>query len=406
MWQNRHMVVARILRVLPHIVCRAWVAFILRRLRNYEQRGIPVAKQRHVAGLSILSLLGFLAVVLTPVSSRADPSYQIFVSNEKSENVTVINGSDFSVAATIPVGKRPRGIHSSPDGRTVYVALSGTPVKAPPQIDAKGNPVFSKGQSKDDDDDDGDTADKAADGIGVIDVAGRKLITKLNAGSDPEEFALSKDGKRIYISNEDVKTASVLNIATGKVENIIPVGQEPEGVATTPDGKQFYITCEAGGDIFVIDTAGYKVAGHFKVNGRPRSVDFLPGAPIGFIPSESAGELNVIDTAGFKVLQTIQLPPGSRPMRVRVAPDGKKLYISEGRAGTISVLDAHSYELLNSIKVGARPWGIELSPDGKYLFSANGPSNDISVVDLTTEKEVARVKAGTSPWGVTIAKGR
>jgi len=134
MWQNRHMVVARILRVLPHIVCRAWVAFILRRLRNYEQRGIPVAKQRHVAGLSILSLLGFLAVVLTPVSSRADPSYQIFVSNEKSENVTVINGSDFSVAATIPVGKRPRGIHSSPDGRTVYVALSGTPVKAPPQI--------------------------------------------------------------------------------------------------------------------------------------------------------------------------------------------------------------------------------------------------------------------------------
>jgi YVTN family beta-propeller protein len=69
-------------------------------------------------------------------------------------------------------------------------------------------------------------------------------------------------------------------------------------------------------------------------------------------------------------------------------------------------MDAHSYELLNSIKVGARPWGIELSPDGKYLFSANGPSNDISVVDLTTEKEVTRVKTGTSPWGVTIAKGQ
>jgi DNA-binding beta-propeller fold protein YncE len=91
-------------------------------------------------------------------------------------------------------------------------------------------------------------------------------------------------------------------------------------VATAPDGKQFYITCEAGGDIFMIDTSTYKVAGHFKVNGRPRSVDFLPGAPIGFIPSESAGELNVIDTAGFKVLKTIQLPPDSRPMRVRVAP--------------------------------------------------------------------------------------
>ena len=41
---------------------------------------------------------------------------------------------------------------------------------------------------------------------------------------------------RIYISNEDIKTASVINIAAGKVEHIIPVAQEPEGVATTPDG--------------------------------------------------------------------------------------------------------------------------------------------------------------------------
>ena len=66
------------------------------------------------------------------------------------------------------------------------------------------------------------------------------------------------------------------------------------------------------------------------------------------------------------------------------------------------MLDAHTYQLLNSIKVGARPWGIAISPDGKTLYSANGPSNDVSVVDLETEKEVARIKAGGSPWGVVI----
>lgn len=348
------------------------------------------------------ALLAVAGLALVPPASRAGTSYQIFVSNEKSDNVTVINGSDFTVAGTIPVGKRPRGLQTSPDGKTVYVALSGTPVKAPPQLDAKGNPIFS-GKNSDDDDDDV-AADKAADGVGVVDVAGMKLTTKLNAGSDPEEFALSRDGKRIYISNEDVKTASVINIASAKVETIIPVGLEPEGVATTLDGKQFYVTCEASGEIFVIDTAGYKVVTHFKINGRPRSVDFLPDAAIGFIPSESAGELNIVDTAGLKILKTIQLPPGSRPMRVRVAADGKKLYVSEGRAGTISVIDAHSYALINTIKVGARPWGTAISPDGKYLFSANGPSNDVSVVDLATEKEIAKIKAGSSPWGVTIAR--
>jgi YVTN family beta-propeller protein len=331
-----------------------------------------------------------------PIALQAG-TFQVWVTNERSGDVTVINGNDLSVASTIPVGKRPRGIHVSPDGKLVYVALSGTPIEAPPQIDAHGNPIFQR--KKDDDD---DNADKSADGIGVIDTAAKKLHGKLNAGSDPEEFALSKDGRRIYISNEDTKTASVISIASGKVEHIVPVGEEPEGVTTTPDGKQFYVTCEAGGDIYVVDTQSYSSLAHFKVTGRPRSVAFLSNGSIGFIPSESAGELNIVDLVKAKVLKTIALPAGSRPMKVKLSPDESRLYVSNGRAGTISVFDAHSYQLLETIKVGARPWGIGISPDGKLLFSANGPSNDVSVVDLKTSKEIARVKVGSSPWGVAV----
>jgi len=338
---------------------------------------------------------------LAPQQAADAAPYEIFVSNEKSGDITVISSADFKVVATIPAGKRPRGIHASPDGRTAYVALSGTPIEAPPQLDAKGNPILRKHEEKDDDDD-AAAADKSADGIGIIDVAARKLSGKINAGSDPEEFALSKDGTRLYVSNEDVRTASVINIQTRKVEHIIPVGQEPEGAATSPDGARFYITCEAGGDIFAVDTSTYKVVGHFKVPVRPRSMAFLPQGTLAFIPSESTGQLNVIDTDDLKVLKVIDLPEGSRPMSVKVSPDGKRVYVSDGRAGTVSVLDSHTHALLGTIKVGQRPWGIVLSPDGRYLFSANGPSNDVSVVDLTLNKEITRVRAGERPWGVTI----
>src|SRR3984957_4284837 len=162
---------------------------------------------------------------LTPQLAIAAPSYQVWVSNEKSDDVTIIDGGTMKVIGTMPVGKRPRGIHASPDGKTVYVALSGTPIEAPPQLDAKGNPIFQRG--KDDDDDDAAKSDKSADAIGVIDVAQKKLTGKITAGSDPEEFSLSKDGTRLYASDEDVKTASVINITTGKLEHIVPVGQEP-----------------------------------------------------------------------------------------------------------------------------------------------------------------------------------
>jgi YVTN family beta-propeller protein len=350
-------------------------------------------------------------IVLTALTAiagntqAATPGWQIFVSNERSGDVTVIDGATLKVLTTIPVGKRPRGIHASPDGKKVYVALSGTPIEPPPQLDPQGNPVFQHGRGggKDDDDDEGANSDKSADGIGVVDVAQQKLSSKIAAGSDPEEFALSKDGTRFYVSNEDTKTATVINIASGKVEHIVLVAQEPEGVGTALDGRSFVVTCEAGGDIFVVDTSSYKVTAQFKVHVRPRSVDFLPGRSLAFIPSESVAELNVVDTgASAQVLKTISLPPGSRPMEVRVAADGNKVYVSNGRAGTVSVIDTHTYELLDSIKVGTRPWGLALSPDGKYLYSANGPSNDVSVVDLSSNKEIARVKAGGSPWGLTI----
>jgi YVTN family beta-propeller protein len=107
--------------------------------------------------------------------AAAASAYHVYVTNEKSGDVTVIDPGTHTVVATIPVGKRPRGIHVSPDGKTVYVAVSGTPVSGPPELDAHGNPILKK-NTADDDDDAG--ADKAADGIAVVDVASNKFIRK------------------------------------------------------------------------------------------------------------------------------------------------------------------------------------------------------------------------------------
>ena len=345
------------------------------------------------------TLLTATAAVPFPAAAAAG-GFQIYVSNERSNNVTVIDGTSFKPLATFPIGKRPRGIHSSPDGKLVYVAVSGTPVEPPPQLDAKGNPIFT---NKSDDDDDS-KSDKAADGVAIIDTASRKVLRKIKVGSDPEEFDISADGKQLVVSNEDVKTASLIDTASGKVLRIVPIAGEPEGVGIAPDGKHVWLTCETSGDIFCIDLTSFKVVGHVKVDQRPRSVAFVQNAKYAVVPSESAGKLYVIDAAKVALVKTIALPAGSRPMRLRVSPDGSKLYASTGRGGTVAVVDTNSFNVIGSIKVGQRPWGIILSPDGKYLFSANGPSNDVSVVDLAAGKEIHRVKAGNSPWGVAVVK--
>src|SRR4051812_45576398 len=68
------------------------------------------------------------------VIAGVDPGDRVYVSSEESGDVVVIDARRSLVAARIPVGKRPRGLRLSPDGRTLYVALSGSP-KAPPGVD-------------------------------------------------------------------------------------------------------------------------------------------------------------------------------------------------------------------------------------------------------------------------------
>src|SRR5580700_3640501 len=109
---------------------------------------------------------------------------RIYISNEISGDMTVIDSGTAQVIATIPLGKRPRGIHASPDHNTIYVALSGSPVGGP-NVDESTLPP----------------PDHSFDGIGVVDTQTLKLVKILKSGNDPENFDVSKDGKQIYISN-------------------------------------------------------------------------------------------------------------------------------------------------------------------------------------------------------------
>src|SRR5579862_9369232 len=105
-----------------------------------------MSKRNFLAFACGLAVLLVALIVSLPTSGQAQSGkgYQIYVSNERSADITVIDGTTFKPVGTYPIGKRPRGIHASLDGKTVYVAVSGTPPEDPPKLDAQGNPIFKK----------------------------------------------------------------------------------------------------------------------------------------------------------------------------------------------------------------------------------------------------------------------
>ena len=77
--------------------------------------------------------LGLALLASSPVWA-SNENYEVFITNERSGEITVIDGASAVVTATFPAGKRPRGIQVSPDHKTVFVAVSGTPISPPPQL--------------------------------------------------------------------------------------------------------------------------------------------------------------------------------------------------------------------------------------------------------------------------------
>ena len=139
-----------------------------------------------------------------------------------------------AVEGPIAVGKRPRGIKLSRDGKRLFVALSGSPIAGPGVDESKLPP-----------------ADRAADGIGVIDLESRTLVRTYPSGQDPESFDLSPDGQTLYVSNEETAEMSALDLERGTITARVHVCDEPEGVTVSPDGRVVYVTCEAASAVAV-----------------------------------------------------------------------------------------------------------------------------------------------------------
>lgn len=333
------------------------------------------------AALALCALLASAARAAEPAAER------LYVSDETGGNVVIVDPQAEQVVTSIPVGKRPRGIELSLDHRKAYVALTGSPAAGPNVDESKLPPP-----------------DHRFDGIGVVDLKAQRLVNTYPSGIDPETFALSHDGKTLYVSNEDSGQLSAIDLAKGTLLATVAVGSEPEGVAVSHDDKTVYVTCETSNAIYVLDAHRMTVLAQIPTGKRPRAIYLSHRTHRGFATDEFGAALTEFNTDDYQVVRTIPLgdPKVVRPMGI-ASHDGKMLYVTTGRFAALLEVDADTGHVERTIDhVGARPWGVVLSRDGSKAYTANGPSGDVSVVDLKSGRVEARIKIGGSPWGVVL----
>jgi YVTN family beta-propeller protein len=295
----------------------------------------------------------------------------------------------------------------------------------------------------------------AGDDVHVIDPATNKVVGVIHGIEVNHGAASAPDGMHLYVSNEGESTLDVVDTKSLKVTKTIPLSGHPNNIAISKDGRRVYVSiARAPGAVDVIDTASLENVKSIPVKGAVHNTYVTPDGKFvvsGSIPSKTITVIDqktetpvwsltldlgirpmafstnpdgstkwifvqlsdfngfaVVDFETHKEIKRIKNPdlaPGKTAVHVggnashgmAVTADGKTLVVNSGENSALYAYSLPDLKVLGGADVGKAPDWVTLTPDGKTAYVANAASNSVSVVDIKTMKELMRIPVGEVP---------
>jgi YVTN family beta-propeller protein len=125
------------------------------------------------------------------------------------------------------------------------------------------------------------------------------------------DVAVSPDGSRIYVSQYDEGTLSVIDATTNDIVSTIAVSGSPYAIAVTPDGSRVYLT-DFNGGVAVIDTATNTIAETLNVGGGQKWDIAITrdGSTAYVVQNNTVSQVSVIHIEAPPAITTPTLPDG------------------------------------------------------------------------------------------------
>ena len=148
------------------------------------------------------------------------PAYReyAYITNGKSNTVSVIDLRTFELAKTIAVGMEPTGIAANRKKNEVYAVNSGS------------------------------------NNISVIDAEKNAVVATIGVQGRPYFIDVSVDGKRAYVANTASANVSVIDLEKRTVLGNVRVGMAPGLARVSPDGATVVVSNRGDNTVSLLDT--------------------------------------------------------------------------------------------------------------------------------------------------------
>ena len=363
------------------------------------------------------------------------PAYReyAYVTNGKSNTVSVIDMRTFEPAKTIAVGMEPTGVAANTRKNEIYVVNTGSNNVS--VIDAERNTVVATigvhGRpyfiDVSEDGKRGYVANSGSANVSVIDLDKKVVIGNVRVGSAPGLARVSPDGATVVVSNRDDNTVSVIDAKALRVRATLQVCLQPEDIAILPDSSKAFVACSGSSQVASIALAPIELASialaKTEKSGEPATDRVLALLDVGRTPVSLAlkpdgGELIVcdFDSDSISIIETGNNEVGSsaligqHPTHAVVTLDNSRLYASNFGSNSVAVYDIDMGRRITTMAVGSRPDGLALSPDQRYVLVLDTQAGDVTVIQKRTPRKLepteysllTMIPVGVQPNGIVV----
>jgi YVTN family beta-propeller protein len=198
-------------------------------------------------------------------------------------------------------------------------------------------------------------------------------------------IAITPDDKQVWAVNPDNASVSVLNVESDANQKVaeIEVGQEPNNLAISPNGRTVYVANTVSGTVSVIDAGTREIAATITVGTEPYGLALTPNGSKLYVANARSNDVSVINTSTNRVVKTIT-GVGDEPRGVAITSDGdaddsdEKVYVTQflavDRPNTIIGADNYKEGHVTVINAGTDTVAgqVTLPPMADVGFNSNG----------------------------------
>jgi YVTN family beta-propeller protein len=327
-----------------------------------------------------------------------NPSYRVYVCNQKNDKISVIDGDTKVASALIDVKVSPTT--NSPhmckysDG-FLYNTLIGSG-------------KFLKTRISD-----------------------YQIVGEVSGIAKAGMIQISPDGTKAYVSRSSTSdpifnTIFVVNTITMSLikEILLPAPGIPHGIALTPDGTKLYAANLSLDRISIVDATNDEFVDDIVLSPgtEPMQATISPDGIYLYVSARGTSKLLVIDTATNLVIDEVSVSPG--PMHIAVTSDGNKIYIPSMMGNVVNVI-AKDGSTWTKVKEISHPGfsmlhGADLTADDRYLYVSSrntngafnthftvggeGPAGTIGIIDTQTDEVVKLIEIEEHGAGLVVEK--